>query len=1228
MPNRDIFTYFGMQGSYINISMEKDIKTREARIDIMHADIYWKRWALQTQQSSDTVVEVTENQGGGQSSNPQQTAYTQPAPEPSSESPQPEQPPPPKPQPSPHKAKVPTMLIAIAGVAIILAIFAYIWVNNPYISQPHTTTIPNAKSYAIGSCEVINSPGTYYLTQDISTNIQNGSCISIESSDVALEGRGHLIHGNGPFKLQAPYSYGVSVKNQSNVSIDGLGIYRFSYNVYLSNVKNAHVSNMSLYNATISGLYIRNSLNGVFLNDSAVGTSSNNGGITLAGGTGNRLQDNTASGNAYYGMVINSTGNTFVGGSYKSNPISDLLCVADAGYRKQNTFSGVSCETNAFCQSAFCSIRNVPIDLANITLHNTINSCGIIDAPGNYALSSNLYLPDYVNVSEPAYANAACIEINASDVNLNCMGRVISGAHYGISASGVYNLQVNNCRLSNDTYGAYLYGVFNSSIRNTSASSSGFGIYMLNSLKGLLTNTSFSNDGDAGLYLGNVSGISVDRLSSSANPYGIYFQNGTGNTFSNTTLKGNSNTDFYCSADSYNSSLNILQSSTCQSTDCNWASECVSYQLPPLPTQHVNSCGVISLSGNYEVTSNMVYSGSGACLDIKAKDVNLACDGHLIKGNEAGTGVSVDNMSGVAISGCNLLDLSYGIKAISSPYLILRNNTVTSSEYSIYLQNDTGAVVVGTVSNLASSSGFVLNNVNDSIITQDGSYNGLLGTTPGFVLSNSSYNIFVNNTSGLNGGNGFNIINSRSNLISNNTAYSNNIDYFCSPSSSGIYADDLGVNSGATKQNCSWLVEVNAIQKAQTSCYDLSSPSYIRYTEDVIYTYGSTCIDVTKAAVTSGSGSEINCGGHTVLSTSGGTFVDINNVTNVTVANCKIIGFDYAIKGTTAGSVTLLNDTIAGAQYGILLSGSKHSLIYNDSISNSSYGIYYGNGYYSTIKDNFVANSNVSMELAGDTGFTVEGNSEQGSATGLYLVNSSITTVGNNRLQNNSLYGIYCAQGSGSNSSLNKDTGNNVCSSNYQCGWMTSSGSCAVSSSASTSSSVSTSSSSTSSSSTSSRSTSPPNYLSESQITSILGTQAYYNVSYENSTTATSEVKAVEHEFNQEINATINSGWSVTFGNQTASTAGNEGVINTAQSQAVYSLLVNGTKSRYSLQEGYSYSTGTSNGFSYTEAVSGGSYVLTGWKNTAVVFFTYNFQPSVSKPNFGSLINAISSDIS
>jgi len=153
-----------------------------------------------------------------------------------------------------------------AGIVIILIIIvaAVFLVSKPTqhavtTTSIFTTTIQQPVMTEIANCTTISKHGRYYLTKSISTNLARGACISVDASNVEIIGNFNKIKGNGPFVGVPPFTYGIVVRNASNVTISSVNITQFSFGIYFQNVNNSTISNSNITKNTISNIFLNNS---------------------------------------------------------------------------------------------------------------------------------------------------------------------------------------------------------------------------------------------------------------------------------------------------------------------------------------------------------------------------------------------------------------------------------------------------------------------------------------------------------------------------------------------------------------------------------------------------------------------------------------------------------------------------------------------------------------------------------------------------------------------------------------------------------------------------------------------------------------------------------------------------------------------------------------------------------------------------------------------------------
>lgn len=937
-------------------------------------------------------------------------------------------------------------MVALAAVlVVVIAVLAFTLIGLRQL--PVTTTTTSAPTTVpivilkISSCTAISSPGTYYLTGSISTGIQSGPCITVSSSNVRIIGNGNGVMGSGPYVATPPYTYGILIGNVTNVTVTGVVVSKFSYDIYLNGTRLSYLTNSSSKNATISGIYLYNASSDYLAYDNSSGASSSSGGVVLQGGGNNTFANDIVQDNAYYGLVVNSTQNLFSHDSFISNPI-DLSCQGTTGFKSKNNFSDSHCSVSDYCSFAQCSQTNLQYNFSSVVLPHSISACGAISSSGTYSLASDVNLSQYINVSGLYPGQSVCIDIQAPNVKLDCNGHTISNAGYGVyatSVSGLYNISVNDCTFNADSYGISLTHVFQANITGIAARDGVFGIYLQNVTTGSVANVSASKD-TYGIALNNTSGITFSNINASDNTYGAFVETPTPNIYISDIFENNTDGDLSCTSSSYNSTLQTVQNTRCGVSSCAWGT-CSVYHLLSQFTYQLSGCSPITKPGNYSLASSVV-TFSNTCFTIDSRYVNLNCDGHAIIGNSEQTAVNDTGQSNVTLSNCRIENFGTGVAFSNANGLGISNTNITYANIPLLLENSSYDTVSNVTSVYSQAVGFVFNNVKHSSIINDTSAYGL-SPSPGFNFSNSSQDVIVYDTAKLNPGYGFSFSSSRNNKVSNNTGDSNKVaDYYCSPDSSGLYAETGGINTGLDKVGCKWLVALPTTTIAMP-CEGIDTSTPITLTQDMLYTYNTTCYSIYNNIPGSANNTVIDCNGHTVFATHGGTFADVVNSSGVTVEDCVLKNFTTPIISSSP-STEILNNTIGTAKAGITLSGGQFQSVLNNTIENASYGIFVQGSKFAAVKKNNLTNANISIDMVGDSFSVVSNNTASEDAIGLYMTNSSGDSVSYNHFVASRTDGVACALAAQNTTSENHDLGGNICYSNLNCNWMTVSPQCRV----------------------------------------------------------------------------------------------------------------------------------------------------------------------------------------
>ena len=161
----------------------------------------------------------------------------------------------------------------------------------------------------------------------------------------------------------------------------------------------------------------------------------------------------------------------------------------------------------------------------------------------------------------------------------------------------------------------------------------------------------------------------------------------------------------------------------------------------------------------------------------------------------------------------------------------------------------------------------------------------------GVVIVNSSHNLIINNF-GYRNNIGLDLVgNSRNNSIYNNQFGNDNLaGYVCDAPDSQMNSEYGGANIGNTKKNCYWLAAVPSTA-GPLGCPVALAPSLYVLTNDYVYRQGNVCFSVFANQTT------IDCRGHTILATNGGTFAlfGAGSQTTSELENCYLKGFTTPI---------------------------------------------------------------------------------------------------------------------------------------------------------------------------------------------------------------------------------------------------------------------------------------------------------------------------------------------
>jgi len=937
------------------------------------------------------------------------------------------------------KKKILMLSVLIIGVIIVVFVFISSTtrvapITNNTITPPPSNKIVNTTIKYLSSCGAITSPGTYTLSTNIRDLSTNTSCINIEVSGVTLDCGNNMILGSGPYTDIPPFSYGIKINGEKNVVINNCKIANFSYNTYINNSQNIELYNSILLDGYVANLYINNTKNSTFEKSQIINSSSPYGAIIIRGrSSNNKFDNNTVKGNIFVGFNVTSNKNSFIN-NYITGSKESFSCSVNAGLPNNNTAINNNCYNNNGCDFVSCSGTNIPNNVSRVVLEKVISSCGTILYPGSYFISRNLNMKNYSSfpISTLAKYNMSCINIKAPNVTLNCSNFTISNAYIGIKASS-NDTVLSNCRVINSQEGIELQKADGSKLKNIYFNNDNTSLGLINTEGARISNIYSSNSKYGALLLNSYSNI-FSNFTLNNNIYGIYLSSSEGNLFNNGTALSNSKFDVFASLDSLGASNDIMANTHCSVTDAQWAT-CTFHMSPTLASYPIDTCMNITRPGVYNLTSDII-NAKPDCFNIDTSNVKLECSNYNITANPntAGPVVVINNKKNVTISDCRMINFRSLINVSNSSKVNLVNITgINAYYYGIKMLNSYNSTINNTKIEDTSNFTIYLGNVFDSKIINN-IFNYEVGNNKGLVLVNSSNNLVAGNK-GTQNNVGIAMLGKSLNNTLYNNSFSNNVeDYICSSNNSAINDGTSLVNYGNKKVGCHWLiVEPSTVEPL--TCFAASRPVFVSLTHDLIYTTGATCFGVYTNATT------INCNGHTIEATNGGTLAEFSGDTKYSVLeNCYIKGFTAPIKLVNDSSGEIFNNTIMMPKIptnstAISALKSTNIAIKNNYINTIGYGIKLNNVTYGQVSNNTV-NASTAFILKNVTAMQISNNNAtKNSGVGALIANTIQTAF-----YENNFYGIdsgmICL-----NSSINSDMGGNHCSLNTGCSWITGSSS-------------------------------------------------------------------------------------------------------------------------------------------------------------------------------------------
>ncbi len=934
-------------------------------------------------------------------------------------------------------------------IAVVILGVLYFTVFHPNSSQIITTTTLSTTtqttttvSYmrALDACSTINQSGSYYLSNSIDTNIASGSCINIRASNVNLICNQNIINGSGPYVNQPPYTYGILIQDVNNISVQNCQISEFSFGIFENNTSNVNIKYNNLSNNYISNIRLERSIGGILQNNILAKSVSKSGSISVTNNsTENTFMNNIIQYNPEYGFAIDSINNKFLNNSI-TNTGESFYCSPLAGLKGNNSGVGNICYNSTNCNFLECSQNNYEYNTAGIRLKNAITGCGTIFKPGIYNVQENIDMNNYILTQ---FTSSPCITLNANNVTLDCNNYSITNANIGIYVGNHTNDTVRNCNIQNTKYGLILYNASPANLTNiTLKHNSAIGL-LINSSLGDIINKLDIQYSKYGVYLDNSPSSTINNFKVTNNTYGVYLSNSLDNSFANGFTFNNTMVDIYANSNATIGAVaDLMQHSNCGITDAVWAilGGCQQQISVTPPFKYSESlCATIKLSGVYLLNTNIVNVGSN-CFNIIRNNTILNCKNHVILGtsNIQHSGIIIDALNNVTITNCTIEGFGSGIYINKNATNInINHDTINNTDVALNISNIYAPNVYKNVIGNAHVYGLYLVNATKANITFNEFKYGSSSTA--IQLNNSRFNRV--NSNYMNGTKiGINLFgNSTNNTVYNNSATTGSFGYVCGVDQSGINSGYKGIDYGLTKSNCPWIAVIGHVG-ADVPCATTITPNTYSLLSDYVYPFGDICYTIKSNLTT------INCNGHTIISTDGGTFLNVINSSSVELSNCILIGFTAPIT-IKHSSVKIINNTVylntslPVNSRAITINNSSYVNINNNKIIAPYYGIVERNVNSGSIMNNTITAYILSVLLYNVSGEKIAYNQlPYYGIAGMQFVNSTQNIFGDNYIKG--LTGISC---SGSSAQQNSDTdiGGNSCSSNNKCVWISSSNACA-----------------------------------------------------------------------------------------------------------------------------------------------------------------------------------------
>lgn len=635
-----------------------------------------------------------------------------------------------------------------------------------------------------------------------------------------------------------------------------------------------------------------------------------------------------------------------------------------------------------------------------------IKSCISINSPGTYTVSSNLTYTKFTG---------SCITIASNNVKLVCNNSIGGSGPFAIGTNHTYGIYINdssnvsviNCHIYKFSYGIGAHNSNYLNITDNNASDNILSNLFLNNVtnsdihNNKFIGTTFENGSIHIIGTSNNNTISYNNVTS--NNRGVFIES-PGNSYLNNNVN-NTNASFYCAPGSGMYGTSTAKSNICSNDfGCSFlycsGNNILANVSNITLSSNINSCGSIKSPGDYYISNDInasyiepfgdVWQNSFPCINIMSSYVNLYCDNNSI--SNASTGININNMKNVNITGCNISAKNTGIMVENSDGLTVTNTTVTGANHGISILNSS---------------------VNQFIR---------------FKVYHNTIGIYLNG--------------SFSNTFSNGYARNNSLIDIYASNDSLAPLSNLVLKTSCGISDASWAVcdhYMNSSLKffGVTSCTPLTlSGNYML--ENNVLSQQQNCFNIGADNVT------LDCNNYALTNQYSGnsksSAVYINGRKNVKVINCTASNFYAGINVSDSSNVSAYNNTLGGPQQqvGISLVNVFAANIMNNTITHGVSDIYASKVTHSNISNNTLSYSNVpgyAIYLDNSVDNIVNYNNGTNNYGGIYLKGDSMNnTVSYNRMSLDTYADYVC---SSNNSGISAENGGiNYGTKKVNCRWM------------------------------------------------------------------------------------------------------------------------------------------------------------------------------------------------